>query len=106
MDDDAPSRLSRIWAQGTYRVKPGAADEFARVWLELAGYAVREFGVPQPTILRDLDDANMFVTFGVWDSLRTLERFRSAPFVGERAAALAELIEAAETKLLAELGTW
>ena len=105
MADDAPSTLSRIWALGTYRVKPDAADEFASLWLELAAYAVREFGVPRPMILRDRDDPNTFVTFGAWDSLDTLHRFRSSPFVGERATALNELVETAETRLLTEHGT-
>lgn len=77
--------MSSVWAQGTYKVKPGCADEFVRLWGELARQAVEEFGVPPPTILRDRDDPDLFVTSGVWDSLDTLQRFRSSPLVAERA---------------------
>lgn len=79
--------MGRVWTQGTYKVKPGCADEFVRGWRELARYAVEEFGVPPPTILCDRDDPNVFMTFGVWDSLETLQGFRSSQLVGERPCA-------------------
>lgn len=96
--------MSSVWAQGTYKVKPGCADEFVRLWGELARQAVEEFGVPPPTILRDRDDPDLFVTFGVWDSLDTLQRFRSSPLVAERARALDDLVESADARLLDEAG--
>jgi integrase len=57
-----------------YRVKPGCASEFMRVWRTLARYAVAEFGADKPTILRDRDDPNLFVTFGAWASARGLDK--------------------------------
>jgi hypothetical protein len=46
----------------------------------------------------------LYVTFGVWDSFDTLQRFRSSPFVAERAPALDALVESAEVRLLDEVG--
>jgi heme-degrading monooxygenase HmoA len=98
------SRRDRdIWTQGTYRVKPGCADEFVRRWRELARHAVEEFGVAPPTILYDREDPNLYVTFGVWDSLDTLQRFRSSPFVVERGPVVDDLLDSAEARLLDEV---
>jgi quinol monooxygenase YgiN len=92
--------MAHIWTQGIYKVKPGCADEFVRGWRELARHAVEEFGVAPPTILCDREDPSLYVTFGVWDSLDTLQRFRSSPLVAERALALDNLLDSAETRLL------
>ena len=91
---------SVVWTQGFYRVKPGCEEEFARVWRELAEHAVAEFGVAPPTFLRDRDDPSMFVTFGAWDSLETLGRFRASPLVAERSGVLNELVEHGEARVL------
>jgi quinol monooxygenase YgiN len=92
--------MAHIWTHGTYRVKPGCADDFVRGWQELARQAVDEFGVAPPTILRDREDRSLYITFGVWDSLETLERFRSSPLVAKRASALDDLLDSAETRVL------
>jgi quinol monooxygenase YgiN len=95
--------MAHIWTHGTYRVKPGRADEFVRGWRELARHAVEDFGVAPPTILCDREDASLYVTLGVWDSLDTLERFRSSPLVAERASALDDLLDCAEASVLEEV---
>jgi quinol monooxygenase YgiN len=96
--------MGAVWTHGTYRVKRGCEDEFMRVWRELARHAVAEFGVAPPTFLRDRDDPNLFVAFGVWDSLGTLERFRASRLVGERARVLNDLLERGEARILGEVG--
>lgn len=95
--------MAHIWTHGTYRVKPGCADEFVRAWRELARHAVEEFGVAPPTILCDPEDQDLYVTFGVWDSLDTLERFRSSRLVAERAPALDDLLDSAKVRVLEEV---
>jgi quinol monooxygenase YgiN len=95
--------MAHVWTHGTYRVKPGCADEFVRGWRELALNAVEDFGVAPPTILCDRGDASLYVTLGVWDSLDTLERFRSSPLVAERASALDDLLDSAEARILKEV---
>jgi quinol monooxygenase YgiN len=95
--------MARIWTHGTYKVKPGCADEFVSGWHELAQHAVEEFGVAPPTILRDREDRSLYVTFGMWDSVETLERFRSSRLVAERASALDDLLDSAEARVLEEV---
>jgi quinol monooxygenase YgiN/catechol 2,3-dioxygenase-like lactoylglutathione lyase family enzyme len=94
---------AHIWTQGNYKVKPGCADEFVRGWHELARHAVEEFGVAPPRILYDREDPSVYVTFGIWDSLDTLQRFRSSPLVAERASALDDLLDSAEARVLEQV---
>lgn len=94
--------MGAVWTHGIYKVKPGCEDEFIRGWRELARHAVTEFGVAPPTFLRDRDDTNVFVAFGVWDSLGTLQRFRTSPLVEERGHLLNELVESSEVRILSE----
>jgi quinol monooxygenase YgiN len=96
--------MAHIWTHGTYKVKPGCAVDFVRGWRELAHHAVAEFGVSPPTIVRDCEDEDLYVTFGVWDSLDTLQRFRSSPLVAARASALDALLDSAEARVLEEVG--
>jgi heme-degrading monooxygenase HmoA len=95
--------MATLWTHGMYRVKPGRGDEFTRTWRALARHAVTEFGVAPPTILRDLDDPNLFVTFGVWESLDTLTRFRASTFVAEQARVLDDLLQTGEARILDEI---
>jgi quinol monooxygenase YgiN len=95
--------MAQIRTQGTYKVKPGCANEFVRGWRELARHAVEKFGVTPPTILRDREDPNLYVTFGVWASVDTLEGFHSSAFVTERASALDDLLDSAEARVLDEV---
>jgi quinol monooxygenase YgiN len=74
-----------------------------RGWHELARHAVEDFGVAPPTILCDREDASVYVTFGVWDSLDTLDRFRSSPHVAERSAALDDLLDGTEVRVLEDV---
>jgi quinol monooxygenase YgiN len=95
--------MSTIWTQGAYTIKPGRVDEFARLWGELARHAVAEFGASPPTIFRDREDPHVVVTFGAWDDDDSLRRFRSSPYVAQRAGALDELVEHGEARILDQL---
>jgi heme-degrading monooxygenase HmoA len=96
--------MGAVWTLGTYRVKRGCEDEFVRVWRELARHAVAEFGASSPTFLRDREDTSVFVTFGVWDGLETLQRFRASPPAVERGRVLGDLLEEGEARILEEVG--
>jgi quinol monooxygenase YgiN len=95
--------MAAVWTEGRYKVKHGHVDEFVQVWQELAEHAVAEFGARAPTMLRDRAERDLLVTFGAWDSLDTLERFRSSPLVQARTPELGELVESAEAGILDEV---
>jgi quinol monooxygenase YgiN len=95
--------MARVWTQGVYAIKPGRVDDFVRLWAELARHAVAEFRASPPSIFCDRDDPRVVVTFGAWEDDDALRRFRSSPYVADRAGALDELVEAAEVRILDEL---
>jgi quinol monooxygenase YgiN len=95
--------MAAVWTQGTYKVKAGHVERFVNVWHELAEHAVAEFGARAPTMLRDREDPHLLITFGAWESLEALDRFRASPLVQERTPELGELVEHAEAGILDEV---
>lgn len=67
-----------VWTHGRWIVKPGSEKEFVAAARELALALHEELGSPLPTFLRDRDRPNVFLTFGRWENLEAIERFRMA----------------------------
>jgi heme-degrading monooxygenase HmoA len=96
--------MTNVWTHGTWTVHPGREDDFVRAWRELARRATAELEVPtRPTLLRDRDRANVFVSFGPWASLEDVQRFRSSNAFREGTAAMEGLLESFEPRTLDEL---
>jgi hypothetical protein len=82
--------MTELWTHATFTVKPGREREFADAWIALARRARDEFDA-NPTLLRDRERPNVFLGFGSWPDVDTMQRFRSA--TADRGAALDELLE-------------
>jgi heme-degrading monooxygenase HmoA len=97
--------MARIWTHGVWRVKPGREDEFIRAWREFAHAAAGEFSdvSEPPTFLRSLERPNVFITFGAWNTLEDIQRFRESEIFRERVAAIRELLDDFEPEPLEEL---
>ncbi len=94
-----------VWTHGTWTVKPGREDDFVRAWRELARRASSELGFAgRPTLLRDRETPNLFVSFGPWPSIEDVNRFRSSSAFRESVAAMEELLESFEPRTLDEMG--
>jgi quinol monooxygenase YgiN len=97
--------MADVWTHGTWTVKPGREDDFVRAWRALARRATTELGVAsRPTLLRDRETPNLFVSFGPWPSIEDVDRFRSSPAFRESVAAMEDLLESFETRTLDEMG--
>jgi heme-degrading monooxygenase HmoA len=68
-----------IYTVGVWTVEPGREDEFVALWRELGEWTLRAFPDATGTLLRNRDVPNKFVSFGPWDSLETIDRWRSSP---------------------------
>jgi hypothetical protein len=88
--------MTEVWTHATFTIRTGREDEFAQVWTSLARRAREEFGA-SPTLLRDRGRSNVFLGFGPWPDVDTMQRFRSA--TNDVSAPLDELVEDAETSL-------
>lgn len=97
--------MANVWTHAVWTVKAGREDDFIRAWSEMAGEALTEFE-PAGTayLLRDRDRPNVFRSFGPWDSMETVERFRAkiAPHLGS----MKELLESFEPFTLDEVVTF
>jgi quinol monooxygenase YgiN len=83
--------MSGIWTHGHWVVKPGREDEFVQALRALSEDVTNELGFPPPTLLRDREHPNVFLTFGPWNSEQDIERFRA--FLFPRLGPLEPLLE-------------
>jgi heme-degrading monooxygenase HmoA len=88
-----------VWTHGTWTVRPGREDEFVAAWRELVPLGTA-LGGNDPRLLRDRERPNVFVSFGSWPNVETIERFRRE--LGPRLRQMNELLESFETKTLDE----
>jgi hypothetical protein len=82
--------MTELWTHATFTVKPSREKEFADAWIALARVARDEYDAA-PTLLRDRERPNVFLGFGPWPDVETMERFRAA--TSDAGAALDELLE-------------
>lgn len=95
--------MSEVWTHGTWIVKPGNEGAFVSRWSRLAAEAVPAFGSGRPTLLRDRERSNVFVTFGAWPGLEVIERFRSSDLFKSAVAEMRPLLESFEALTLDEV---
>jgi heme-degrading monooxygenase HmoA len=88
------------YTHGTWIVKPGREDEFVRLWEELADWTIAEGFSARGTLLRDAAQPNCFVSFGPWQTLDDIDRWRSAQGFRERLDRLREVLESFEPRTL------
>ncbi len=95
--------MAGVWTHGRWTVREGHEDEFVAAWLELARSALAEFDPPAPpTLLRDRERPNVFLSFGPWDSAETVDRFRASDVFRRSFETIQPLLESFETFTLDE----
>ena len=88
------------YSQTTWIVKPGLEDEFVRRWQELAAWSALQGLRASAKLFRDIEEPTHFLSFGPWESLDAIRRWRSDPGFHERMALLAEVVEHLEPRTL------
>jgi heme-degrading monooxygenase HmoA len=83
-----------------WKVKPGLEEEFVKRWSEWVEWSRREGLSAHAVLLHDLDDPQVFLSFGPWESVRAVTNWRSLPGYQERVARLSELVESFEPRTL------
>ncbi len=73
-----------FFTSGRWLVYEDQVPAFVSAWDEFAEWATREVpGGPWAVLLRDRDNPRLFFSFGPWDSLESIEDFRSRPEFSE-----------------------
>jgi quinol monooxygenase YgiN len=93
--------MGKPYTAGSWKTKPGLEDEFVRRWVDLAEWTLAEgLGSGRPVLLRDTGDPTRFVSYGAWESMEQIERWRAHPGFQERVGKLREVLEDFEPQTL------
>lgn len=92
--------MGQPYTYSVWQVKPGLEDEFVRRWTEFADWTALQGLAASAKLLRDLEDPSRFVSFGPWESLDTIRRWRHQPGFHERVVRLHEVLASFEPRTL------
>jgi heme-degrading monooxygenase HmoA len=92
--------MANTYTHSIWTVKPGQEDEFVRRWLDLAQWSAMQGLSGSATLLRDFDDPRRFISFGPWESLERVARWRTSTGFNERVARLHEVLDGFEPRTL------
>jgi quinol monooxygenase YgiN len=93
-----------VWTHGTWTVKPGQEAAFVMAWSSLARASLGEFGTAPPTILRDRDRPNVYITFGPFGSMQDVDAFRASDLFSEGLRMIRPLLDSFDAATLDEVG--
>lgn len=85
--------MNQYYSQTTWTVKAGSEDELVRCWTEFAEWSAREGLAAHARLLRDIDEPGRFVSFGPWETVEAIMRWRTLPGFQEHVARMTELLE-------------
>lgn len=95
--------MGNVWTHGVWTVKQGREDEFVALWRDLAARRVAELRTAAPpTLLRDRDNPNVFVSFGPWPTLDEIRTYRTSLF-HEAYQRMTDLLDSFESRTLDEV---
>ena len=95
--------MGQVYTHGTWHAKPCREDEFVAAWRELADWTLTVFPDARGTLLRDRDDPTRFASFGPWDGVETVARWRAHPEFQRRVERMQELLETFKPQLMEEV---
>jgi heme-degrading monooxygenase HmoA len=94
---------SRAYTHSTWVVKPGLEGEFVHRWHDLAQWSAGAGLTAGARLLRDVDRPNRFVSFGPWQSLEAVRRWRADEGYHQRVRRLQEVLESFDPHTLEEI---
>ena len=84
--------MPQHYSHTTWIVKPGQEEEFVTRWSEFAEWSAAQGLSARAKLLRDVDEPGRFLSFGPWESLDAIKRWRALPGFQERVARLDEVL--------------
>lgn len=83
----------RVYTSGMWMVKQDKLSEFVSTWHEFAESARGRSGAIEAILLQDNDVPQYFTSFGQWDSLAGIKKWRSEPSFKDYMARLGDLCD-------------
>src|SRR5206468_442606 len=76
--------MGKPFTHTTWQVKPGREEEFVTRWREWAEWSHRQGLGARARLLRDLESPGTVVSFGPWETIASVRRWRGDPGHHER----------------------
>ena len=93
--------MTNVWTHTVWTVKSGREEDFVRAWRAMAREIAADIAMRRPpTLLRDHDRRNVFVSFAPWEDADTVARFRSSEIFRRHVSSMGELLENLEAQTL------
>ncbi len=90
--------MEKPYTHTIWRVKPNMEDEFVERWKDWAAWSRRQGLTAHGTLMRDVEGSGTFISFGPWESIDAVRRWRFLPEYQERVARLREAVETFEPR--------
>ena|SRR5436190_7172998 len=76
--------MAETYTSGTWIVKPGEEEAFAREWSDFVTWATGFAGSGTFRLVRDLDQPNTYMSFAPWESFEAQQAWKEQPEFRER----------------------
>jgi hypothetical protein len=89
--------MDEYFTVGVWRAKPGRGDDLVEVWKAI-GEVFNELPSPPGgvgTLVQNLDDPELFISFGPWSSLDAIRAMREDPGAGAAIGRMREVCDEA-----------
>jgi heme-degrading monooxygenase HmoA len=98
----------KAYTSGDWRVTEGREEEFVQAWTEFTSWSHENAsGSEEFILIRQARDPRHFLSFGAWDSLDSVDTWRSRPEFADllgRCRALCDEFDSADYVLAARVG--
>jgi heme-degrading monooxygenase HmoA len=95
----------QLYTCGTWIVKSGMEQDFIEVWQAFADWTSRDqVGAGAGTLLQNEADPSMFLSFGPWENLEVIAKWRSRPEFQDFVARARELCNEVKPQTMKVVG--
>jgi len=97
--------VAEILTTGRWKPNAGKEEAFVDAWAGFAAWASEMPGAGTLRLARDVRDAELFVSFGAWESVDAVRAWKSSPDFRERLARVLQHVDEFEPSELAVVAT-
>jgi heme-degrading monooxygenase HmoA len=95
--------VGQHYSHTVWIVKPGQEAEFVKRWSAFEEWSAAEGLSARGKLLQDVDEPRRFISFGPWETLQAIRRWRMLPDFQEHARRLGEVLEQFDAHTLEEV---
>jgi heme-degrading monooxygenase HmoA len=97
--------MDGIYTTGRWKPNAGKEDAFVEAWARFAAWASGIPGAGELRLARDERERELFVSFGVWESIDAVRAWKSTPDFRERLARVLQHVDEFEPSELTVIAT-